>query len=190
MSSKGLTPTSYLVLALVGRGGAGPHDIASMLQRSPLYWHAAPSRYYSEPKRLEKLGYLKSHKEPGKTTERTVYRLTSQGLSELRAWLSEPARFPRVQNEAAMRLLAGDLLDDETIVASLRGMAPEMEALEEQLAETEKITAAIPHRARYLELSHRLPKKLLAAYREWIDEVAAELGEGDSTDEKPKRRKP
>lgn len=180
MSSDALNPTSYLVMALVGHGGAGPHDIATMIKRSPLYWHAAPSRYYSEPKRLEKLGYLSSHREPGRTTERTVYKLSPLGAAALRAWLAGPARFPRVQNEAAMRLLAGDMLDDHSIVASLRGMEPEIAELEASLEESAEVARGIPHRARYLELSHRLPAKLIAAYREWIDEVAAELGEDDA----------
>jgi DNA-binding PadR family transcriptional regulator len=176
--SNELNPTSYVVLALVGRDGAAPHDIASMLRRSPLYWSAAPSRYYSEPKRLERLGYLSSRSEPGRTRPRTVYMLTERGLAALRGWLAEPARFPEIRNEAAVRLLAGDLVDDETIVASLRGLADQVDALERDLDESERIAEGIPHRARYLALSHRLPRKLLAAHREWIAEVEQELGGG------------
>jgi DNA-binding PadR family transcriptional regulator len=179
LSSEDLTPTSFLVLALVGRDGAGPHDIATMLRRSGrLYWHAAESKYYTEPKRLERLGYLRSAKQPGKTTPRTHYRLTAKGLRALRRYLALPARFPRMQNEPALRLLAADLTDDRKTIESLRGLLEQLDELEAELAEVERGTEAIPHRARYLELSHHLPRKLLAAHREWAQEVIEELDEG------------
>ena len=40
---------------------------------------AGESQYYVEPKRLAKLGYLETRKEPGKTRERTIYTLTEKG---------------------------------------------------------------------------------------------------------------
>lgn len=163
---------------MIGRDGAGPHDIATMLGRSPLYWSAAPASYYSEPKRLERLGYLHSAKQPGRTRQRTHYTLTETGLAALRTWLALPARFPEIRNEAAIRLLAGDLIDDAAIVASLRGLEAHIDELEAQLDDSERAAAAIPHRARYLSLSHRLPRKLLQAHREWVREVADELAPG------------
>ncbi|HVF77801.1 MAG TPA: hypothetical protein VNA28_05845 [Solirubrobacteraceae bacterium] len=175
MSRTALTSLSYVVLAMVGRNGAGPHDIATMLGRSPLYWSAAAASYYSEPKRLEKLGHLRSSKQPGKTRERTHYTLTDSGLAALRGWLARPARFPEIRNEAAIRLLAGDLIDDAAIVESLRGLDAQIDELEAQLDDSERRAQSIPHRARYLSLSHRLPRKLLAAHREWVQEVADEL---------------
>lgn len=175
MSSSDLTPTSYVVLALVGEGGAGPHDIATMLDRSPLYWSAARSRYYSEPRRLARLGFLEARTVPGKTRPRTLYELTDSGLATLREWLARPARFPEIRNEAAIRLLAGDLIEDEVIVASLRGLEQEIAELEAELDRAEEVAESIPHRTRYLRLSHRLPRRLLEAHREWIREVTAEL---------------
>lgn len=163
---------------MVGRDGAGPHDIATMLGRSPLYWSAAPASYYSEPKRLERLGHLRSSKQPGRTRERTHYTLTEAGLSALREWLALPARFPEIRNEAAIRLLAGDLIDDAAIVASLRGLETQIDELEAQLDRSERRAESIPHRARYLSLSHRLPRKLLQAHREWVREVSDELAPG------------
>ena len=50
-----------------------------------LAW-AGESQYYTEPKRLAKLGYLDARKEPGKTRERTVYTLTDDGLEALREY--------------------------------------------------------------------------------------------------------
>ncbi len=147
-----------------------------MLRRSGrLYWHAAESQYYSEPKRLEKLGYLSSEKRPGKTRARTHYSLTDQGVKALREYLAEPAAYPRTQSEPALRLLAADLTDDAATIESLRGLIEEIDELEAELGEIEAAGEQVDHRARYLALSHRLPRKLLDAHREWAQEVIAEL---------------
>src|ERR1700750_512409 len=114
-----LTLFSYEMLALVGRGGAAPHDLLQMARDGRFYAWAGESQYYVEPKRLAKLGYLEARKEPGKTRERTVYSLTGKGLEALRAWGSTPLRFTPVKNEALMRLLAADLVGEEVTRKSL-----------------------------------------------------------------------
>ena len=56
--SSHMTPLSYVVLNLIGRDGAGPHDLVQMARRGQrLYWAGAESKIYAEPKRLAKLGY-------------------------------------------------------------------------------------------------------------------------------------
>ena len=60
MSRPELTLFSYEVLALVGRGGAGPHDLRQMAARGRLLAWAGESQYYTEPKRLAALGYLEA----------------------------------------------------------------------------------------------------------------------------------
>lgn len=175
MSSPDLKPFSYVVLALVGRHGAGAHDIASMMSRSSIYWAAARSQWFAEPKRLAGLGLLEAHLREGRTHHRTHYRLTDAGLLALRDWLAEPAAFTRMQNEAAIRLLAGDLIDDMTIVSSLHGLREELDALESSLSESAAVAARHPDRSRYLLLSHSLARRLLVAHREWIAEVEREL---------------
>src|ERR671924_2373712 len=79
MSSDELTLFSYEILGLVGRQGAGAHDLLRMAQRGRMLDWAGQSQYYVEPKRLAKLGYLEARKEPGRTRERTVYTLTDKG---------------------------------------------------------------------------------------------------------------
>src|SRR5689334_12970632 len=94
-----LTPFSYAVLTLVGRDGAGPHDLVQAARREWVCWSAAESQWYAEPKRLERLGYLRAEKRPGRTRERTHYLLTDAGRTALYAWAGQPARFPRIQHE-------------------------------------------------------------------------------------------
>src|SRR5438034_1369935 len=76
MSRPELSLFSYEVMGLVGRGGAGPHDLLRMARRGRLLDWAGESQYYVEPKRLAGLGYLEARQEPGRTRPRTVYSLT------------------------------------------------------------------------------------------------------------------
>src|SRR3954471_22213533 len=121
MSRAKLTPFSYVILVLVGRNGAGPHDLVRMMRQGRVYWTAAESQYYAEPKRLERLGYLSSRKEPGRTHQRTHYSLTSKGVEALRAWAREPVRYPRVLHEGVVRLLAADLVGEAAVREGVLG---------------------------------------------------------------------
>src|SRR5215831_5078471 len=89
---------SYEVMGLVGRGGAGPHDLLLMARRGRILDWAGESQYYVEPKRLAKLGYLAAHKEPGRTRPRTVYTLTDKGLEALREYARTPVTMTPVKS--------------------------------------------------------------------------------------------
>lgn len=173
-----LTPLSYVVLALVGRDGAGPHDLVRMTRTGQsLYWAGAASKIYEQPKRLERLGYLRSEKRPGKTRERTHYTLTGSGLAALQQWLARPSPFPRIQSEVAARVLASDLaVDAGVVVTSVQALRTEIADLAAQLERDEGRAVDIPHRERQLRLVRSLGLKLLEAHLEWIDEVEQELG--------------
>jgi PadR family transcriptional regulator, regulatory protein AphA len=172
-----LTPLSYVVLALVGHGGAAPHDLVRMARGGQrLYYAGAASKIYEQPKRLERLGYLRSEKRPGKTTERTYYTLTEKGLAALREWLAQPSSFPRIQSEAVARVLSSDLADDEAVVAKgLAALREEIAELSAGIDEDERRAPSIPHRERQLSLVRSLGRRLLRAHLEWIDEVEREL---------------
>ena len=176
MSNDALTPFSYVVLTLVGRNGAGPHDLVRMARQGRVYWTAADSQWYAEPKRLAKLGYLTAEKRPGRTRERTHYLLTDAGREALVAWAAEPARFPRIQHEAVTRLLLGDMVPDSVLVAGLQSMRGEIAEITAQLDAADAAAADLPHRARYLRLNHALARRIVAAHSAWIDQVERELG--------------
>ena len=175
-NAKELTPFSHVILALVGRGGVGPHDIVRMMRQGAQFWSTSESHYYAEPKRLAKLGYLSARTEPGRTRPRTHYELTDKGVEALRAWLAEPAAMPRVQHEGIVKLLAADFADDATLAASLAGLRAEFDAAEAELdAQLERIPD-VPYRARYLRLINDYGRRMLDAQRAWLQEVDRELG--------------
>src|SRR5687768_6778513 len=109
MSSGELTLFSYEILGLVGRGGAGAHDLLRMARQGRILDWAGESQYYVEPKRLAQLGYLQTRKEPGRTRERTVYSLTDKGLSAVREYARTPVTFQPVKSDFLLRLLLADL---------------------------------------------------------------------------------
>jgi DNA-binding PadR family transcriptional regulator len=178
MSGDALNPFSYVILALVGEGGAGPHDIVRMMRRgSRQYWTTSDSHFYAEPKRLAKLGYLTAESGPGRTRRRTHYKLTDLGREALRAWAGEATPFPRIQSEAVVRLVAADILaDDAALTASLTAMRRELDELDARLDEAEAAAELLPHRTRYLRLVHRFGRRLVQTHREWLDDVESELG--------------
>lgn len=180
MSNTDLKPFSYVVLALVGEGGASPHDVVRMMRAGRRqYWTTSESHFYAEPKRLAKLGYLAAEAAPGRTRERTRYTLTAAGREALVEWVRMPTPFPRVQSEAITRVLAGDIVaDDDALLESLRALRGELDEMDAGLDAAEAVAAELPHRARYLKLVHGFGRRLVRAHREWLEDVERELGPG------------
>ncbi len=175
MSRGKLTPFSYAVLTLVGQGGAGPHDLVRMARSGRIYWDAAESQWYAEPKRLQTLGYLDARTEPGQTRPRTHYTLTHRGRAALAEWMTKPARFPRIQHEAIVRLLAADIVGEQPVLDSLRGLRDQITAISAQLDAAEAVARTIPNRKDYLLLNHRLARRILQAHTDWLNEVERKL---------------
>ena len=183
-----LTPFSYVILALVGREGAGPHDIVRMMREGAMFWTTSESHYYAEPRRLAELGFLQARTEPGRTRPRTHYELTDAGREALTAWLAEPAAMPRVQNESMIKLLAADFSDDATIAASLAGVRAGLERAYQELEGLQRRALEIPHRTRYLRMIDDYGRRSLDAQREWLDAVQEELGGSGSPERADRER--
>jgi len=175
MSSKSLMPISYAVLVLVGRGGAGPHDLVRMMRQGRVYESAAESQYYAEPKRLERLGYLQARKEPGRTHARTHYELTPNGRDALRDWMATRPEHPQLAADPILRLLAADLVGEAPVRASLLTLREDLADLRSRLDTADEVAASLPHREKYLLMNHRLARRVLDAYEAWLDEVEREL---------------
>ena|SRR5689334_11462866 len=170
-----LTPFSYVILVLVGEGGAGPHDLVQMMRNGRVYWTAPESQFYAEPKRLEQSGHLEAAKQPGRTHAKTHYSLTQKGREALREWLATPARFPRIQNEAVVRLLGAEYADRGELLTSLRSLRQELDELDAAMQAAIEREADFPHRAKVLAINRRLAERIITAHRAWVDEVEDQL---------------
>jgi DNA-binding PadR family transcriptional regulator len=175
MSREELSLFSYEVLGLVGRLGAGPHDLRGMVRRGRILDWAGESQYYAEPRRLAKLGYLEARKEPGRTRERTVYTLTDKGYEALREWARTPARFTPVKSELLVRLLIADLVGERPTRESIVALREEIADLSARLDEAEASAETLPHRRKYLLLTLGFLRRLLELHLELVEEVEREL---------------
>jgi PadR family transcriptional regulator, regulatory protein AphA len=170
---------SYEILGLVGRGGAGPHDLLRLARRGRMFAWAGESQYYTEPKRLAKLGYLSSRKEPGKTRERTVYTLTDKGLRALREYARTPVRFTPLKSDALLRLLICDLVGEQVTRESMAALRDDIADIESRLEDAERTARQLPHRERYLLLVVGFMHRFLELQLELVDRVERELGAGE-----------
>jgi DNA-binding PadR family transcriptional regulator len=175
MSRDDLTLFSYEVLGLVGRNGAGAHDLLRMSRRGRMLEWAGESQYYVEPKRLARLGYLDARKEPGKTRERTVYTLTEKGLEALREYARTPVRFTPLKSELLVRMLIADLVGESVTRESIAALREDIADLHARLDETAANAEQLPHRSKYLLLNLGFLRRLLDLHLEFIDEIEAEL---------------
>ena len=166
---------SYEILGLVGRGGAGAHDLLRMARRGRMLDWAGESQYYTEPKRLARLGYLEARREPGKTRERTVYSLTEKGLDALRSYARTPVRFTPVKSDPLLRLLLCDLVGEDVTRESMLTLREDIAELMERLDESVATAEALPHRSRYLLLAIDFLRDYLTLHLDLVDTVEREF---------------
>ena len=171
MSSAELSLFSYEILGLVGRNGAGAHDLLRMAQRGRILDWAGESQYYVEPKRLAKLGYLETRREPGKTRERTVYTLTEKGLEALHEYAKTPVRFTPLKSDPLLRLLICDLVGEPITRASLTTLRDDIADLKQRLTEGKEGAQALPHRSKYLLLVNEFLQHYLDLHLQLVNQV-------------------
>src|SRR3954464_7752450 len=161
MSKPELSLFSYEILGLVGRHGAGAHDLLRMARRGRILDWAGESQYYVEPKRLARLGYLEARPEPGKTRPRTVYSLTDKGLRASREYAGTPVALTPFKSEALLRLLLADLAGEDVTRESLITLREDIAEIVPRLRESAQAADALPHRRKYLLLVNRFLERLL-----------------------------
>jgi DNA-binding PadR family transcriptional regulator len=170
-----LTLFSYEILGLVGREGAGPHDLRRMARAGRVLAWAGESQYYTEPKRLAKLGYLSAHKEPGKTRERTVYTLTDKGLAALQDYAHTPVTFTPLKSDPLLRLLICDLVGEPITRHSMAALRADIADIQQRLDDAETRATSLPHREKYLMIVTGFLRQLLDLHLQFIDQVDHEL---------------
>src|SRR5262245_31177910 len=188
LSRPELSLFSYEILGLVGRNGAGAHDLLRLARRGRMLDWAGESQYYVEPKRLAKLGYLAAHKEPGRTRERTVYTLTAKGLQALRDYAATPVRFTPVKSDPLLRLLIADLVGPEVTRESIGTLRDDLADLHRRLDESVETARQLPHREAHLLLVIDFLRKLLDLHAELVDDAERLLAEEAEAEPAPPLR--
>ena len=122
MSSRQLTPVSYLVLGLLElKGGATAYELKQLAAESVGYfWSFSHSQIYAEAAELATAGFLAEEQEEG-GRRRRHYTVAEPGREALRAWLREPTEVqPEVRDLGLLKLFFGGLVGREDIRALAR----------------------------------------------------------------------
>jgi DNA-binding PadR family transcriptional regulator len=188
MASPELSLFSYEILGLVGRHGAAPHDLLRLAQRGRMLAWAGESQYYTEPKRLARLGYLEARKEPGKTRERTVYTLTDKGLEALCEYAATPVTFTPLKSDPLLRLLICDLVGEGITRESMGALREDIVDIEARLEDLERTAEELPHRRKYLLLTIDFLRRYLDLHLELVDRVEREFTPATAGPERSRRR--
>jgi PadR family transcriptional regulator, regulatory protein AphA len=179
-----LPMTAYAILGMLALREWSAYELTQQLRRSLDYcWPTAESVWYSEPKRLVRLGLATAKQEPTATGRRTrtVYAITSQGRQLLAAWLASPAGPPRLQVETMLRLLYADQGSKQDLLAAVRGMrgwalAQASAGLPQIRGYLEDEDASpFPHRLHIIALFARFHASLLEQMVIWADQAEAEI---------------
>jgi len=92
-------------------------------------WPRAESNVYAEPRRLTDAGLVDARDEWNGSRKRTVYSITDEGRSALAKWLASPSGRSRYESEAAVKVFFGENGTVEDMLATIRGLAAESEAV-------------------------------------------------------------
>lgn len=141
MTAVDLTPTSFVVLALVDlEGEATPYELKqAAASRIGDFWSLVHSQFYAEPERLTRAGYLAERREEtGRRRKR--YTLTEPGYRALRDWLADPYTDPyELRDPGLLKLALG--ADQRTLAAG------QLELHQRRLDRYQQIAAALPTQA-------------------------------------------
>jgi DNA-binding PadR family transcriptional regulator len=151
-SPPNLTPTSHLVLGMVGHLGAATSYQLKQLVGSTIggFWPVPHSQLYAEPARLAGLGLLDEQREPSGRKKRT-YRLTDAGRAALSAWLASGDEAPgELRDESLLKLFFGAQAGRGDVAAFARRAAA---AHRERLAAYEHLVAHPPRGSDLHQLS-------------------------------------
>jgi DNA-binding PadR family transcriptional regulator len=95
------------LLALLEAGPMTGYELAKQFDRSVDYvWHAQHSQIYPELRRLTEMGLVSATdvpRGPKELATKRSYRLTAQGASELRRWVTEVEAPPPVRDSAYVK---------------------------------------------------------------------------------------
>jgi PadR family transcriptional regulator, regulatory protein AphA len=125
-----LTTTSYAILCLLAIRPWSTYELAKQMRRSLHHiWPRAESNVYAEPKRLVAAGLARAESQRVGERPRTLYTITAAGRRALERWLGTQSASSRHESEALVKVLFGNYGTREELLANLRSVAAEADAV-------------------------------------------------------------
>ncbi len=157
-----LSPTAYVILGTLGWRPMSGYEIKSIVDKSTrFFWTASYGQIYPELRRLVAAGLIEGKASPQGGRRRNVYRLTSAGRRELRAWLDAEPEVFELRDEGLLKLFFADAGGGgESAPATLEAMRRSHERTIERLREVE--AAGPPEGLPYIVLRYGIE------FHEWM----------------------
>ena len=135
-----MTTLGYAILGLLSREDLSGYDLTQrMAGRVGYFWSARHSQIYPELAKLEDGGYVThSVVEQRERPDKKVYRITAEGLEDLKEWVTRPPVPRPVRDELTLKAYSVWLADKEKAARLFR---EEGLRHEEQLAHYEELRA-------------------------------------------------
>ena len=135
-----MTTLGYAILGLLSREDLSGYDLTQrMAGRVGYFWRARHSQIYPELAKLEDGGYVThSVVEQRERPDKKVYRITAEGLEDLKEWVTRPPVPRPVRDELTLKAYSVWLADKEEAAQLFR---EEGLRHEEQLAHYEELRA-------------------------------------------------
>lgn len=179
-----LPTTSYAILGMLALRDWSAYELTQQLRRSlDYFWPTAESVWYSEPKRLVRLGLASAMRERAVTGRRarTVYAITGQGRQVLAAWLASDPQPPRLQVETILRVLYADQGPRQDLLAAVRSLREWV--LTQASAALPLIRGYLdagpadpfPHRLHIIALVAQFHTSVLEQMDTWAEQAEAEI---------------
>jgi DNA-binding PadR family transcriptional regulator len=100
-----LSPTACVILGMLDWRPMSGYEIKSLVDQSTrLFWAASYGQIYPELRSLAAAGLIEGKASPQGGRKRNVYRLTTAGRRELRAWLDADPEVFEVRDEGLLKL--------------------------------------------------------------------------------------
>jgi PadR family transcriptional regulator, regulatory protein AphA len=133
-----LSPTAHVILGTLGWRPMSGYEIKSIVDKSTrFFWAASYGQIYPELRRLAAAGLIEGKASPQGGRRRNVYRLTSAGRKELRAWLDADPEVFELRDEALLKLFFADATGGKSATGTLAAKRRTHERIVERLKEIE-----------------------------------------------------
>ena len=170
-----LSSTAYVILGMLGWRPMSGYEIKSIVDKSArLFWAASYGQIYPELRRLTAAGLIEGKANPQGGRKRNVYRLTSAGRGELRAWLQADPQVFELRDEGLLKLFFADADGQRSAVATLEAKRRHHQGLVEHLEGVD----ATGGPEGYARLVLRYGIELNAWITDWCERTIDALEEG------------
>ncbi len=112
---------AYAILAALSERSCSGYDLAKLFDGSVgFFWKATHQQIYRELTKLEAQGWLESEtiRQEGRP-DKKLYTATNVGQQALQRWIAQPGEASPIKDELLVKLFAGYLVPDPTLIAEL-----------------------------------------------------------------------